>query len=342
MASSTRWNAWKGPSDEPPASSPRSPRCGYDPRPREDARSPAVPRAARRRSRSRPALRCRFAAAPGPEDPLDLLVLGGGEVFVPEPDRVEGLGRRRADHSVDLAGEGLAALRRGDGHCDDDLARILSAKRFRGGAHGGSGGQAVVHQDDRAARDLGRRAITAVQPLALPQLPDRAPERPAQLLLGNALGERRVEEHHSPRSDGAHGELLVAREADLANDVDVEGGAEPARNGFRHGHAPARQREDQEVRSATEVLELVGEPFARVPSVAIERHAAKLGTAPLENNQQSTECGTPPERHHIPRCPPVLVRLGAAEEIEGTMACAARADIVDLTYARPHAGPSPG
>src|SRR6267378_4246442 len=64
--------------------------------PTADERSRAAPRASRRPSRSWRALRGLLAPAGGAKDLLDLLVAGGGEIVVPEPDGMEGLGRRSA------------------------------------------------------------------------------------------------------------------------------------------------------------------------------------------------------------------------------------------------------
>ena len=57
------------------------------------------------------------------EQRAHLLVGRLREVLVPQPDRVERVGRDRADDLIDLAAKLLAGLGRRRRHRDDDLGR---------------------------------------------------------------------------------------------------------------------------------------------------------------------------------------------------------------------------
>jgi hypothetical protein len=56
-----------------------------------------------------------------------------------------------------------------------------------------------------------------------------------------------VEYAHASCRDGAHRQLLVARDAQLAHDKDVQGRAERAGHFICDGHAAARQSEHEHV-----------------------------------------------------------------------------------------------
>src|SRR2546426_1694121 len=66
---------------------------------------------------------------------MHLLVRGLREVFVPEPDRLERLGRAETNDVDAFVAEFVAGLLRGDGDGDDDVARLHFLERGDGGAH---------------------------------------------------------------------------------------------------------------------------------------------------------------------------------------------------------------
>src|ERR1700730_404593 len=246
-------------------------------------------------------LRAVLTAASQREDLPDLLVGGRREVLVPEPDGVEGLRGRSADHAVDFAGQLVASLGRGDGHGDDDLPRPLPAERFDGCAHRCPGGEAIVDEHYRPPRDLGRWAPVPIQALALVQLLHRPFERPVELFLGHLPDERGIDEDDASGGDRPHRELLVAGKADLANHEDVEWRTEAPCHRLRHRYASARQCENEEVSRPAQVFERVRELFARVAAVAVERHAPRLGpppekTTPKPKREKDPGRLSPPER----------------------------------------------
>jgi hypothetical protein len=99
------------------------------------------------------------------------------------------------------------------------------AEGLDGGAHAGARGEAVVDHDDGLARDLGRG--TALPVGLLP------PEQLAALPLGHLLDDLGpdaepaddvlVADQRPAAGDHPHGHLLVAGDAELADQVDVEG-----------------------------------------------------------------------------------------------------------------------
>jgi len=76
-----------------------------------------------------------------------------------------------------------------------------------------------------------------------------------------------VQHAHAARGDGAHRQLLVAGNAQLAHEEDVERRAERLGHLGRDGHAAARQREHQHVRSVGVRPELRGEQATRVATI---------------------------------------------------------------------------
>ena len=90
--------------------------------------------------------------------------------------------------------------------------------------HAGACREAVVDQDDRLALDLRRRPLAAIEPLPPSQLlllarSDRVDER-----LGDAerLDELLVQHSGTAARDRPHRQLLLPRQAELADEEDVE------------------------------------------------------------------------------------------------------------------------
>src|SRR5262249_20876985 len=103
------------------------------------------------------------------------------------------------------------------GHRHDDPAWFAAAQRRDGGPHAGAGRQAVIDEDGYAASDLDRRPAVAV--LAL------APLQVFQFHLGDTLDDIRwnpqrlddalVEDSNPSGGNGAHGQFLMPRHAEL-------------------------------------------------------------------------------------------------------------------------------
>src|SRR2546421_699812 len=67
--------------------------------------------------------------------------------------------------------------------------------------------------------------------------------------------------------DGPHGQLLVAGNAELAYEVDVQGRAQGSRDLVGDGHTSPREGEDHHVVAPSVALEQTGEHPARLPPV---------------------------------------------------------------------------
>ena len=77
-----------------------------------------------------------------------------------------------------------------------------------------------------------------------------------------------VEHAHAAGGDGAHGQLLVARHAQLAHEEDVERGAQRPGHLVGDRHAAARQRQHEHVRAAGVGGELLGQQPAGLGAVS--------------------------------------------------------------------------
>src|SRR5579872_5683304 len=69
------------------------------------------------------------------EDLVDFFIRGLRKIFVPEPDRLERLGRSQTDDVDAVAAEFVAGLFRGDRNGDDDRRRLHFLKCGHRGAH---------------------------------------------------------------------------------------------------------------------------------------------------------------------------------------------------------------
>ena len=257
---------------------------------------------------SRRRLSCPAAAHRAGEELGDLVILGLGEVLVPEPDGPEGLGRDGADAFVGDVLELGAGGRGADRHGDDDPRGPLAAQCLHGGAHGRTGGQAVVDEDHDPAADVHRRAVVAVGDLAPGQLETLAVDRVEDLVGLHVHDLDHLVVHHddAARRDRAHGQLLVAGCAELAHEEDVERvraapgrprtrparrpGAGPARSRRTGRHsrpasrpAPARLPPDPGMASAWPLLALLARP-GRVGSDPIRSRSTRLRPGPPTKN----------------------------------------------------------
>jgi hypothetical protein len=199
-----------------------------------------------------------------------LVVGDGGEVLVPEADGVEWIGRDGADRLVHDPSDRLADHGRRDGDRRYDPARTLGADGLGGGTHGRAGRQAVVDEDHDLAADVGGEPVAAVQPLATGQL--------APLVVGDGvddgvrdaepLDHGRVQHADAAGGDRAHRQLLVAGDAELADEDDVERGPERLSDLLGDRDAAPRQGEHDHVGAAGVGSEPVRELPAGVMSIS--------------------------------------------------------------------------
>jgi hypothetical protein len=105
-----------------------------------------------------------------------------------------------------------------------------------------------------------------------------------------------------PRRDGAHCQLLVARDAELADEKNVQGCAERASHFVRDGHAAAREGQNEHVGPIGVGGELLGEHPARLAAITIGSwlHASTCPQyrSPIEPSA-SSRCSTPAIRGAI-------------------------------------------
>ncbi len=104
------------------------------------------------------------------EQIANLLIRCLREVPVPEADGVERLWCDRAYHLVDFSPQLLTGLRRCRRNRDDNAGGLLLSQRLDRGVHGGPSRQTIIHKNDGATPNIGRRATAAVQALTPRQL----------------------------------------------------------------------------------------------------------------------------------------------------------------------------
>jgi len=199
-----------------------------------------------------------------------LLVRRLAEVFVPESDGVERLGRHGTHDFVGLAQQRRARVARRDRHGDDDARRVTGGERFHRRPHRRAGGQAVIDEDHGAAGEIRIRAVAPVRALA----PVQFREFPCRDAIDRAVVERQpaddvvVDHAHAAARDGAHGEFLVARHAEFADDEYVERRAERPGDLGGDRHAAARQAENDHVVAVSVLAQMAGKHPAGLAAIA--------------------------------------------------------------------------
>jgi len=172
----------------------------------------------------------------------------------------------------DLVGDRAQLLARagvGDGQADDHAGRVLQTHRPDGGDHRLADRRALVDEDDGAPGELGRRAIAAV--VAVHAREDAA-------LLGvngldpvggdvQCLHDALDQDARAAGRDRPERVVLVARQAQLAHDEDVERRVELARHLRGDGPAAAREAEDDDAVAARIVVQALRQPAAGVGAV---------------------------------------------------------------------------
>src|SRR5262249_48875311 len=137
----------------------------------------------------------------------NLGVGGLREVLVPLADGIEIDGRVQADNLVSFTGNLLTHRRRSHGNCNDDSGLPEKAEGSDGGAHGGAGGEAVIHQDYSFAVDTDWRARAAISTFPAVEFEALA-GRDGLNLLGldpHAAGKVRGDDFDSAWADSAEG-----------------------------------------------------------------------------------------------------------------------------------------
>ncbi len=210
------------------------------------------------------------------QEPPHVVVRQLAEVLVPEPDRVERLGRDHRDDLVGLTPELCKRVQRRRRYRDDDQLRPLSPDGGHSRPHRRAGRETVVDEHHHLARKLGRRAVAAIRALAaleLGELPlgDPVDDVVAEPQLANQLV---VQDARPAGRNRPHRQLRLAGVAELADEEDVERRAERPRHLARDGHAAARQRQHDDVVAARQRGEALAEqpaalgPVTETPGVA--------------------------------------------------------------------------
>ncbi len=188
--------------------------------------------------------------------------------MVPLADGGEGGRGAQADQLVDLLAEGGRRVRRGDRHGQDDPGRSVRPRHPAGGRRRGAGGDAVVDHDRRATLQRDRRAplpeavglpdeLGLLGPLHLGEVVLVDPAHPDDVV---------AQDPDTALADRAHAQLAVVGHAQLADEDHVQRGAQHVGDLEGHGHAAARQAQDDRVLGA-QVSQPVGQSPAGVHSV---------------------------------------------------------------------------
>src|SRR5438445_3160198 len=146
------------------------------------------------------------------------------ELVVPLANRVERFGCRGANDFVDFSGDfgtGLGSRRR---HCDYNPRGSMLPQRGDGCAHCRSGGETVVYEDYRFVSDINGRPLASIQfftPFDFFLLP------PAGSLNGFGIDAKLIDNialdmPNISARNCAHREFLVAGNAELSDDEDVD------------------------------------------------------------------------------------------------------------------------
>ena len=184
------------------------------------------------------------------------------EISIVESDGMKRFGRSDADNAIDHASQARAGAGRGHRYARDDRRRIAFSQRGRGRAHCCAGGEPVVHDDHDLAGEVGVGRV-AIGALAPAQLDDLAPHDVLErgFVDTERCDEILVNDARSVACERAHRQLLVTRNAELADDVEVERHPNPPRDFVADRHASARQRQHDGLR----IVRVVGEPLGELP-----------------------------------------------------------------------------
>src|ERR1700693_405401 len=198
-----------------------------------------------------------------PKDVLDLVVLGRFEVLVEDADGADEVGHPGTYDLVRLGAKGLAGLLRADRNRHHQAGGRFLAQGANRRPHRGARRQPVVHDEDDAALDSGRRTAVPESLLAPARLGHLPLRDGLELRFRNAdrAEDVGVQEPAPVGRDRPDGQLRLVRRPDLARDDDVEIGVQAVSDLSGDGETPPRDAEDEDV--APRVGE---EVFRQLPS----------------------------------------------------------------------------
>jgi hypothetical protein len=171
----------------------------------------------------------------------NFVVCDACEIFVPPADGEEGVGDGAADYLISFGPEVGAGFGRGDGDGDDAFPGSLATERARRSQHGGTGGEAIIDQDDGAAGYFALRTTAAIHLFAAAEFFVLTGADGIHHFVGDAefAQKGRIENAHAIGGKGAEGQFFVARNAEFTNDQDIEGRMESLSHFEGDGHASA-------------------------------------------------------------------------------------------------------
>src|SRR6218665_67372 len=213
------------------------------------------------------------------------------EVLAPDPHPPEGPRPVATDGVVPLPRERLAGGRRRGGHSDHEPGRLLFPQCRDGRAHRGARRDAVIHENDGLARDAGRRTAAAAQPLTPQQLTRFSPNGLLEHLVRHAQAVDHLGVHEADAAAGErpHGQLLVARDSELANHEDIQGSAQVPGDLEADGDSAPWQGEHDDVRAPGIRLQGGREHLSPMVAISIAAHEGKLGPRHLDERSQAAQ-----------------------------------------------------
>ena len=203
------------------------------------------------------------------EQLADLLIRGLSEVLVPVADSVKGFRCDRADDLVDLGSQLFTGLGRCRRYRHNDPGRFALPQCLDGRAHRGTGRQPVIDQDHGPTMHIERRTTTAISTLAPRQLVALLRLDPVDHIVRNTQvsDDLLVEDARAAGRNGTHCELFVARDAELADDEDVQRRPERAGYFIRDRHTATRQCQYDHIRPIGVGGELCCQQPPRFPAI---------------------------------------------------------------------------
>ena len=153
----------------------------------------------------------------------------------------------RADDLVDQAGKGFADFGSGDRHRNHNPGGVFLPESQHRGIHACAGRQPIVYQDYGFSFDLGVRPVVAIGLFAAFKLS----LFPAGCLFDSFGGDPQAADHlgvqdpHPAGGDGSHGQLFLARDAQLSHQEDVQRSIDRPGDLVGNGHAASRQGQHQ-------------------------------------------------------------------------------------------------
>lgn len=183
------------------------------------------------------------------EELSDLIVSDRREVSVPEPHSHEWLGRARAEDLLDLTAEHIAGLARRRRNRHDDRLRAAVTKCPHRRPHRRSGSESIVNHNRQPITHLNGCAVPAIGDFLAPQRLELPRGNGVDLIALDSYSQHDVvvEDHHVTRCDCTHRQLLVAGNAQLADDKHVERSPQGTCHLVGNRDTPARQPQHHDV-----------------------------------------------------------------------------------------------